>query len=42
MSLAESGEWLDILSWKSVEAAKAATTLFQAEPMKQTKAERDE
>jgi hypothetical protein len=32
MSLAESGEWLDILSWKSVEAAKAATTLFQTDP----------
>lgn len=32
VSLAESGEWLDILSWKSIEAAKAATIVFQTEP----------
>jgi hypothetical protein len=29
---AESGEWLDILTWESVEAAKAATTVFQTDP----------
>ena len=29
---AESGEWLDILFWESVEDAKAAAALFQANP----------
>lgn len=32
VSQAESGEWLDILSWESIEAAKAAVTVFQTEP----------
>src|ERR1700730_14713894 len=32
VSLAESGEWLDILSWESIEAAKAATAVFQTDP----------
>jgi hypothetical protein len=32
VSLAESGEWLDILSWESIEAAKAAATVFQTDP----------
>jgi hypothetical protein len=32
VSQAESGEWLDILSWESVEAAKAAATVFQTDP----------
>jgi hypothetical protein len=31
VSLAESGEWLDILSWESVEAAKAAAAVFQTD-----------
>jgi hypothetical protein len=29
---AESGEWLDLLFWESVEAAKAATAVFQTDP----------
>ncbi|HEX6483313.1 MAG TPA: hypothetical protein VF043_31090 [Ktedonobacteraceae bacterium] len=33
VSVAENGEWLDILTWESVEAAKAATTAFQANPV---------
>jgi hypothetical protein len=32
VSQAESGEWLDILSWESIEAAKAATVVFQTDP----------
>lgn len=32
VSQAESGEWLDILSWTSIEAAKAAVAVFQTEP----------
>jgi heme-degrading monooxygenase HmoA len=32
VSQAESGEWLDILSWESLEAAKAAVTAFQTDP----------
>jgi hypothetical protein len=32
VSQAESGEWLDILSWKSIAAAKAATAVFQTDP----------
>lgn len=32
VSQAESGEWLDILSWESIEAAKAAVTAFQTDP----------
>ena len=28
----ENGQWLDILSWKSIKDAKAATSLFQTEP----------
>jgi hypothetical protein len=30
---AEGGEWLDILTWKSVEAAKAALAAFQNDPV---------
>jgi hypothetical protein len=29
---AESGEWLDILYWHSIEAAKKAVAAFQADP----------
>ncbi|HZR39918.1 MAG TPA: hypothetical protein VFB12_07375 [Ktedonobacteraceae bacterium] len=29
---AESGEWLDILNWESIEAAKAAAIVFQTDP----------
>lgn len=32
VSQAESGEWLDILSWESIEDAKASITAFQADP----------
>jgi hypothetical protein len=32
VSQAESGEWLDILSWESIEAAKAAAVVFQTDP----------
>ena len=32
VSQAESGEWLDILSWESIDAAKAATAVFQTDP----------
>ena len=32
VSKAESGEWLDILSWDSIEAAKAAAAVFQTDP----------
>ena len=32
VSLTDSGEWLDILSWESIEDAKAAVTIFQTEP----------
>lgn len=32
VSLAESGEWLDILYWESIEAAKAAAAVFQTDP----------
>ena len=32
VSQAESGEWLDILSWESIEAAKAAVAVFQTDP----------
>ena len=32
VSFAESGEWLDILSWESIEAAKTAATVFQTDP----------
>jgi hypothetical protein len=30
---AEGGEWLDILTWESVEAAKAALAAFQTDPV---------
>lgn len=32
VSQAESGEWFDILSWESIEAAKAAVAVFQTDP----------
>ncbi|WP_201391774.1 antibiotic biosynthesis monooxygenase [Ktedonobacter sp. SOSP1-85] len=32
VSQAESGEWLDILDWASVEAAKKAVSVFQSDP----------
>lgn len=32
VSQAESGEWLDILTWESIEAAKAAVAVFQTDP----------
>ncbi|WP_220195319.1 antibiotic biosynthesis monooxygenase family protein [Ktedonospora formicarum] len=31
VSQAESGEWLDILYWESIDAAKAAITVFQTD-----------
>ena len=33
VSQAESGEWFDILSWESIEAAKAAVAMFQTNPV---------
>jgi hypothetical protein len=32
VSQAESGEWLDILSWESIDAAKSAAAVFQTDP----------
>ncbi|QBD75407.1 hypothetical protein EPA93_05075 [Ktedonosporobacter rubrisoli] len=31
VSQAESGEWIDILTWESIEAAKAAAAVFQTD-----------
>ncbi len=32
VSKAESGEWLDILSWESIEADKSVPAVFQTDP----------